>query len=59
MIQEKVLSSNRMILGELQRINQRFIREAIKEWDLKGEGSFAQWVRDALIYKWVELARTN
>ena len=59
MIQEKVLASNRMILGELQRINQRFIQEAIKEWDLKGEGSFSQWVRVALIYKWLELARTN
>ena len=49
------------VLDETQSLNERFIHEAIKEWD-KGETdgvSFAFWVKVYVATRWHDMVELN
>ena len=58
-IPQQVVAVNLIVLDDCQRITQRFIQEAIKEWDRVGEGCFARWIQVMVAEKWLELAHRN
>ena len=55
----QTVTANLVALNDCQRISQRFIQEAIAEWDLIGMGCFVQWILTVTAKKWKEMAQRN
>lgn len=55
----QAVTAGMVALDDSQRINQRFITEAIEKWDRVGEGCFAEWLQLVVSVKWLELAESN
>ena len=59
MRQDMVTSVNKLVLDDYHRITQRFVQEAITEWDTIGSGCFALWIQWVVASKWLELIQSN
>jgi len=59
MINRKILAVNEVVLLDCKRLNDRFISEAIKEWDCEGEGKFHKWIMVKVVNKWLEMIKKN
>lgn len=53
----KVDIATEIFLEEYSRINRKFAKEILKEWE--GRGNFSEFARQRLIYKWLQLGISN
>ncbi len=54
-----IVAVNELMVDEINRLNRKFVVQAIREWDLRGEGNFATWIQMFLVLKWKEMAISN
>lgn len=48
-----------MFIDETRRLNEKFVKEAIREWDLRGQGRFDFFVKAYIDQRWIELLESN
>ena len=48
------LEGNLVVLESLNRLQRKFVIEAIEEWDREGEGEFGRWVSEYVMKKMIE-----
>jgi len=59
MTEDIITQVNEMTQADWQRIRQKFVKEAMAEWDKSGEGCFPLWVKRYVARRWRELVRSN
>lgn len=50
---------NEIVLMDCKRLNEQFVHDAVKQWDLDGQGCFLCWVMAKATLRWLEMVRCN